>query len=128
MEKSSYLRLDDGTSCPAAYQAQITQAQGPAGALEQIFGYMPSNGFRYGVLSTYTQTWFIKRVKEGTADKGGRQGLEWQPDSLDNPTADNMLTNEQPEYKAAKRGRDWEPRPGGSFRQGMKSILREADN
>ncbi|KAI7825710.1 hypothetical protein BC939DRAFT_448194 [Gamsiella multidivaricata] len=68
MSKPSYLHLDGGTSYPAAYLAQGSQTQGPAGALEQIFGYMRFNGFRYGVLSTYTQTWFIKRVKEHEDD------------------------------------------------------------
>ncbi|KAG0007741.1 hypothetical protein BGZ81_004635, partial [Podila clonocystis] len=45
------------------YEAQERSgaAAGPVDALRQAFGYMRLNGYRYGVLSTYEQTWFLKR-------------------------------------------------------------------
>ncbi|KAG9071270.1 hypothetical protein KI688_008816 [Linnemannia hyalina] len=36
-------------------------ARGPARAVKQAFGYMRLNGYSYGVLSTYEQTWFLLR-------------------------------------------------------------------
>ncbi|KAG0279435.1 hypothetical protein BGZ97_009576, partial [Linnemannia gamsii] len=30
------------------------------GPVNQVFGYMRLNGYRYGILSTYEQTWFMK--------------------------------------------------------------------
>ncbi|KAG0357033.1 hypothetical protein BG005_003994 [Podila minutissima] len=49
-------------------QGQSGAARGPARALKQTFGYMRLNGYRYGVLSTYEQTWFLKRVARGSND------------------------------------------------------------
>ncbi|KAF9274242.1 hypothetical protein BGZ74_004462, partial [Mortierella antarctica] len=49
-------------------QEQSGAATGPARALKQTFGYMRLNGYRYGVLSTYEQTWFLKRVAQGSKD------------------------------------------------------------
>ncbi|KAG0095046.1 hypothetical protein BGZ93_006400 [Podila epicladia] len=45
------------------YEAQERSgaATGPGDALRQVFGYMRLNGYRYGLLSTYEQTWFLKR-------------------------------------------------------------------
>ncbi|KAG0362078.1 hypothetical protein BG005_006735 [Podila minutissima] len=45
------------------YEAQERSgaAAGPGDALRQAFGYMRLNGYRFGVLSTYEQTWFLKR-------------------------------------------------------------------
>ncbi|KAG0292197.1 hypothetical protein BGZ96_004431 [Linnemannia gamsii] len=42
-------------------QLQYGVARGPGRALQQIFGYMRLNGYSYGVLSTYEQTWFLLR-------------------------------------------------------------------
>ncbi|KAF9898821.1 hypothetical protein EC991_010310 [Linnemannia zychae] len=42
-------------------QEQSSVARGPARALKQAFGYMRLNGYSYGVLSTYEQTWFLQR-------------------------------------------------------------------
>lgn len=42
-------------------QEQSGVARGPARALKQAFGYMRLNGYSYGVLSTYEQTWFLLR-------------------------------------------------------------------
>ncbi|KAG0237786.1 hypothetical protein BGX31_003485 [Mortierella sp. GBA43] len=42
-----------------AYQQQLGGAVFP---LRQIFGYMFCNGFKYGILTTFNQTWFIRRV------------------------------------------------------------------
>lgn len=42
-------------------QEQSGTAASPRDALRQAFGYMRLNGYRYGVLSTYEQTWFLKR-------------------------------------------------------------------
>lgn len=64
MKRSVYLHLDDGVSFQQAYEGQGSSSRSPAGPLKQIYGYMKLNGYRYGVLSTYTQTWFIKRVGE----------------------------------------------------------------
>ena len=33
-------------------------------ALKQAFGYIRLNGYRYGVLSTYEQTWFLMRMEQ----------------------------------------------------------------
>ncbi|KAF9335443.1 hypothetical protein BG006_000081 [Podila minutissima] len=49
-------------------QEQSGAASGPARALKQTFDYMRLNGYRYGVLSTYEQTWFLKRVAQGSND------------------------------------------------------------
>ncbi|KAF9125289.1 hypothetical protein BGW39_007526 [Mortierella sp. 14UC] len=49
-------------------QWQSGGEQGPIGPLSQIFGYMRLNGFRYGVLTTYEKTWFIKRTMRHTKD------------------------------------------------------------
>ncbi|KAF9384816.1 hypothetical protein CPB97_005365 [Podila verticillata] len=45
------------------YEAQERSdtSAGPGDALRQAFGYMRLNGYRYGILSTYEQTWFLKR-------------------------------------------------------------------
>ncbi|KAF9138565.1 hypothetical protein BGX30_009003 [Mortierella sp. GBA39] len=42
-------------------QEQSGASAGPGDHLRQAFGYMRLNGYRYGVLSTYEQTWFLKR-------------------------------------------------------------------
>ncbi|KAG0204366.1 hypothetical protein BGX28_003686 [Mortierella sp. GBA30] len=49
-------------------QEQSGMARGSARALNQTFGYMRLNGYRYGVLSTYEQTWFLQREGQGTND------------------------------------------------------------
>ncbi|KAF9555488.1 hypothetical protein EC968_008898, partial [Mortierella alpina] len=47
------------------YELQKQQAAGPVHrALRQTFGYMRLNGHRYGVLSTYEQTWFLMRAEQ----------------------------------------------------------------
>jgi hypothetical protein len=38
------------------------------GPVNQVFGYMRLNGYRYGFLSAYEQTWFMKRGDQGTKD------------------------------------------------------------
>ncbi|KAG0036312.1 hypothetical protein BGZ83_003848, partial [Gryganskiella cystojenkinii] len=48
-------------------QEQSGAATGPARAVKQLFGYMRLNGYRYYVLSTYEQTWFL-RVSQGRKD------------------------------------------------------------
>ncbi|KAG0366522.1 hypothetical protein BGZ54_005232 [Gamsiella multidivaricata] len=144
MKMPSYLYLDDGTGYSTAYKAQESRTQGPAGALRQIFGYMRFNGFHYGVLSTYIQTWFIKRVKEREnhilvsptiqydsteptllqcylwlirmADKE----VKWQPVIPDSPTVDNMLANERLEDEIEERDPDWRQSPGVSVEPGTK--------
>ncbi|KAF9177733.1 hypothetical protein BGZ51_008414 [Haplosporangium sp. Z 767] len=64
MELPTYLHLARNVTLPEAYaeQQRSRAAVGPAGPLKQVFGYMRLNGYRYGILSTYTQTWFIKRA------------------------------------------------------------------
>ncbi|KAG0281992.1 hypothetical protein BGZ97_009190 [Linnemannia gamsii] len=42
-------------------QEQSGASEGPGDHLRQAFGYMRLNGYRYGILSTYEQTWFLKR-------------------------------------------------------------------
>ncbi|KAF9378893.1 hypothetical protein CPC16_011072 [Podila verticillata] len=42
-------------------QGRSGAAAGPGDSFRQAFGYMRLNGYRYGVLSTYEQTWFLKR-------------------------------------------------------------------
>lgn len=60
MRTKDVLQLADGVSFHIAYREQGSGSKGPAGALNQLYGYMKLNGYRYGVLSTYTQTWFVK--------------------------------------------------------------------
>ncbi|KAF9272511.1 hypothetical protein BGZ74_005221, partial [Mortierella antarctica] len=52
------------------YLAQVTSedARSALGPVNQIYGYMRLNGYRYGVLSTYEQTWFLKQGEQGTND------------------------------------------------------------
>ncbi|GJJ69422.1 hypothetical protein EMPS_01768 [Entomortierella parvispora] len=57
-------RLPDGVSFHEAYHQQGSISHGPAGPLNQIYGYMKLNGHRYGMLSTYNQTWFLKITGE----------------------------------------------------------------
>ncbi|OAQ25123.1 hypothetical protein K457DRAFT_129225 [Linnemannia elongata AG-77] len=45
-------------------QEQVGAVRGPARALKQMFGYMYLDGYRYGVLSTYEQTWFLKPIAD----------------------------------------------------------------
>ncbi|KAG0367480.1 hypothetical protein BC939DRAFT_504160 [Gamsiella multidivaricata] len=147
MKKPSYLHLDVGTNYRSAYRPQGSRTQGPAGALKQIFGYIRFNGFRYGVLSTYDQTWFIKRVREHEDDilvsptihfdsteptllqcylwliRTAAKDDEWQPDRPDSPTVNSMLADEQAKVRAAKRDRDWKPGLGGRFKRGVKRIF-----
>ncbi|EXX70942.1 kinase-like domain-containing protein [Rhizophagus irregularis DAOM 181602=DAOM 197198] len=42
------------------------------GSINQVYGYMCANSLKYGVLSTYDQTWFLKRevVNVGEEDHG----------------------------------------------------------
>ncbi|KAF9153954.1 hypothetical protein BG015_002260 [Linnemannia schmuckeri] len=48
-------------------QERSGMAAGPVQrALKQAFGYMRLNGYRYGVLSTYEQTWFLMRVEQNS--------------------------------------------------------------
>jgi hypothetical protein len=49
-------------------QEQSGAATESSRALKQTFGYMRLNGYRYGVLSTYEQTWFLKRVAQGSKE------------------------------------------------------------
>ncbi|KAF9579955.1 hypothetical protein BGW38_003580, partial [Lunasporangiospora selenospora] len=46
-------------------QQQTGVAQGPMHAVTQLYGYMLLNGYRFGVLSTFEQTWFFIREGEG---------------------------------------------------------------
>lgn len=133
MKRPLYLHLDDGISYPAAYLQQGSRSQGPAGPLKQIFGYMRLNGYRYGILSTYTQTWVIKRVREHEDDilvsptiqfnrteptllqcylwliRTVDNDVEWQPDIPDEAMVKDKLERDQPKGKDAKRDRDYEP-------------------
>ncbi|GJJ76177.1 hypothetical protein EMPS_08536 [Entomortierella parvispora] len=59
VKTSGVLHLNDGIRYDLAYHQQISRSIGPARPLRQIYGYMKLNGFRYGVLSTYKQTWFF---------------------------------------------------------------------
>ncbi|KAG0040540.1 hypothetical protein BGZ83_002503, partial [Gryganskiella cystojenkinii] len=59
-----YLHLEGDISLVRAYVEQGSGPRGPVRPLQQLYGYMKHNGFRYGVLSTYTQSWFAKRVEE----------------------------------------------------------------
>ncbi|KAG0195475.1 hypothetical protein BGX28_001302, partial [Mortierella sp. GBA30] len=43
-------------------------ARGVVGPVNQAYGYMRLNGYGYGILSTYEQTWFMKRGDQGTND------------------------------------------------------------
>ncbi|KAF8926465.1 hypothetical protein BGZ47_002706 [Haplosporangium gracile] len=43
-------------------------ARGVVGPVNQVYGYMRLNGYRYGILSTYEQTWFMKRGDQGAND------------------------------------------------------------
>jgi tRNA A-37 threonylcarbamoyl transferase component Bud32 len=61
MKAKHRLELTGSKEYPTAYAEQGSRTQGAAGPLKQIFGYMKCNGFKYGVLSTYEQTWFVKR-------------------------------------------------------------------
>ncbi|KAF9583571.1 hypothetical protein BGW38_009160 [Lunasporangiospora selenospora] len=87
---------------------------------------MRLNGFRYGVLSTYTQTWFIKRVSRHGENilisltirfdrtnttllqcylwfiRAADGDTEWQSDAPDEASAEAMLSKEWPEDKTAK--------------------------
>ncbi|KAF9165642.1 hypothetical protein DFQ26_009654 [Actinomortierella ambigua] len=49
-------------------QDQSGDTGGVLGPVNQIYGYMRLNGYRYGILSTYEQTWFMKRGNLGTND------------------------------------------------------------
>ncbi|ORZ10006.1 hypothetical protein BCR41DRAFT_132343 [Lobosporangium transversale] len=149
MKRPVKLHLNDDTSYSVAYLAQGSSSQGPVGPLKQIFGYIRLNGFRYGVLSTYTQTWFIKR------DSAHGDGIlisptihfdrtnptllqcylwlirtvdsdtEWQPDIPDETSVEYMLSKEQPEDKATKRDSDFVPERGGGgkWKQGFRAYL-----
>lgn len=66
MEMSNVLQLTDGVSFHDEYCEQRSGSEGPTGALNQLYRYMKLNGYRYGVLSTYTQTWFV--MIEGNND------------------------------------------------------------
>ncbi|KAK3822371.1 MAG: hypothetical protein J3R72DRAFT_459113 [Linnemannia gamsii] len=147
MKRPIELHLDDSTSYPAAYLAQGSLSQGPVGPLKQIFGYIRLNGFQYGVLSTYTQTWFIKRIAEHGDDilvsptirfdrtnptllrcymwliRTAGNDAAWQPDTPDEASVEAMLSKEQPDAKAAKRDSDFNPGRSGKLKQGMKSLF-----
>ncbi|GJJ76176.1 hypothetical protein EMPS_08535 [Entomortierella parvispora] len=60
----SVLHLSNGVSFHEAYYQQGSLTMSPSGPLNRIYGYMKLNGYRYGVLSTYTQTWFLKITGE----------------------------------------------------------------
>ncbi|KAG0319096.1 hypothetical protein BGZ99_005279 [Dissophora globulifera] len=49
-------------------QDQSGDTRGVLGPVNQIYGYMRLNGYRYGILSTYEQTWFVKRGDRGAHD------------------------------------------------------------
>ncbi|KAF9186407.1 hypothetical protein BGZ49_004192 [Haplosporangium sp. Z 27] len=68
--KRPYVLHVSNSTLPNAYAQQMRSgaANGPARPLRQILGYMFCNGFKYGVLTTYEQTWFIKCVQHGTRD------------------------------------------------------------
>ncbi|KAF9419549.1 hypothetical protein BGZ76_004228, partial [Entomortierella beljakovae] len=67
------LTLDDNTSLPQAYASGRDLSTGPALPLKQILGYMFYNGFKYGVLTTFNQTWFLKRTgPQGEIDQSTR--------------------------------------------------------
>ncbi|KAG0258894.1 hypothetical protein DFQ27_004402 [Actinomortierella ambigua] len=134
------LHLDD-TDFPAAFLAPQSSTQSPIGPLRQIFGYMKLNGFRYGVLSTYRQTWFFKRVSRDSNDilvspiiqfdrteptllqcylwliRTADSDTEWQPDIPDEATVEAMLVQEQPEDRDAKRDSDLDPGHRGKLKQ-----------
>ncbi|KAI1292366.1 hypothetical protein EDD11_008793 [Mortierella claussenii] len=82
MKRPAILHLNDDVSFRTAYGGSRSRARGP---LKQLYGYMKYNGFRYGVLSTYTQTWFVKR--DGN---GGREALV-SPTILFNRTVPTLL-------------------------------------
>lgn len=42
-------------------QVQAGQATGMVRSVQQEYGYLWCNGYRYGILSSYEQTWFTKR-------------------------------------------------------------------
>ena len=48
-------------SGPATAPDFMKQESKTRQALAQLYGYMELNNCRYGVLSTYTYTWFVKR-------------------------------------------------------------------
>ncbi|KAG0261429.1 hypothetical protein DFQ27_002952 [Actinomortierella ambigua] len=60
--------------CPAVLWSDdlvhdyLEDAGGVAGPVNQIYGDMRLNGYRYGILSTYEQTWFMKRGDQGAND------------------------------------------------------------
>ncbi|KAG0226982.1 hypothetical protein BGW42_003269 [Actinomortierella wolfii] len=146
MKRLIELHLDDNTSYPAAYLAQESPTQCPIGPLRQIFGYMRLNGFRYGVLSTYRQTWFIKRVSGRGNDilvsptirfdrteptllqcylwliRTADNDTEWQPDIPDEASVEAMLSKEQPD-KDANRDSDFDPGRRGKLKQEMKNFF-----
>ncbi|KAF9088772.1 hypothetical protein BGX27_002629 [Mortierella sp. AM989] len=141
------LYLDDNTSYPTAYLARESPTQAPVGPLRQIFGYMRFNGFRYGVLSTYRQTWFIKRVSGCSNDilvsptirfnrtdptllqcylwliRTADNDTEWQPDILDEASVEAMLSKQQPEDKDANRDSDFDPGRRGKLKQEIKNYF-----
>ncbi|KAG0253177.1 hypothetical protein DFQ27_007628 [Actinomortierella ambigua] len=49
-------------------QDQSGNAGGVLDPVHQIYGYIRLNGYRYGILSTYEQTWFMKRGDHGPND------------------------------------------------------------
>ncbi|KAF9920248.1 hypothetical protein FBU30_009961 [Linnemannia zychae] len=60
VKRPRVLSVAENTTLPDAYRAQTQASFGPRNSLDQIVGYMWCNGFRYGVLTSYNQTWFLK--------------------------------------------------------------------
>lgn len=52
------------------YQVQLSSgdAKGPVDPVNHVYGYMRLNGYWYGILSTYEQTWFLKQGGDQDAD------------------------------------------------------------
>ncbi|KAF9993674.1 hypothetical protein BGZ79_001634 [Entomortierella chlamydospora] len=58
------LNLNESLPDAATHQLISGRLTGPLDIVRQIFGYMYCNGFRYGILSTFNQTWFIVRRED----------------------------------------------------------------
>ncbi|KAF9149892.1 hypothetical protein DFQ26_001794, partial [Actinomortierella ambigua] len=146
LKRPHELHLDANTDFPAAFLTQQSPTRSPIGPLRQMFGYMKLNGFRYGILSTYRQTWFLKRVSRDSNDivvsptiqfdrteptllqcylwliRTADSDTEWQPDIPDEATVEAMLVQEQPEDRDAKRDSDFDPGRRGELKQ-VKTFL-----
>ncbi|KAF9348158.1 hypothetical protein BGX26_000409 [Mortierella sp. AD094] len=106
IKRPHYLQLEEAIDYLAAYMQQGSRTKGP---LKQLFGCMHFNGFRYGILSTSTQTWCVKRTSEG------------QDDILVSPAI--QFDKGRKNGKHAERDSDWMPKSSTRIRQGITKML-----